>query len=650
MNVKMGVNINPSFFIFKALAMERIELDVDYGLLTVKYPYNDWKKRKLEPLKLRWNDSKGQYETSSARAMDVIEHIKAIGSYVSLSPRIQELTNLNAFGQSKDAEATDILKWEDHHSFAASPSEDFNKEDVGFKDIDLPFGYQYAGIEAAKKHNGRILIADDMGLGKTLQACGVIGLFRDYLPAVIVCPTSVLYNWKTELLKFLDFLDEDDIAILDSGKARPEQLVSICSYRYAVDHSDELKEFLNVNGILVVDEAHTGKERDTQVGEAIIDLAHYAKCYLPLTGTPILNYVYEIFAILHGLDPVRWNDYKAFTERYCEGHWKTMYVKGKKRSIWYDKGASNLEELMEIVRNDYMVRRLKVDVLDQLPPKHRTTMTLNLTKEDAAFDEFIDELKEVATPILAKHKFSASRAANEVRQAIGLAREETEEVDVEVFDDNERRKRDPIFKLYEDSGLSKVENVVDSVCDILEAKPESKFIFFFEHKSVLNKMKEMLRERHPEFDDISITGDINSKKREDEKIRYQEDPNCKFAYLTIGAGYAAITLTAANVVCMVQQPWSPKIAEQCEDRAHRIGQEKDVSVIYFLSANKFDSYQHRMLTDKSDTSTTTLDGARGARFETNKGADTDAFSSQDAFVALLSVIAEDIQEEMTEAA
>lgn len=628
--------------------MERIELDIDYGLLSVKYPENEWKSKKLEPLKLRWNGSKDQYETSSARATDIIEHIKAMGSYVSLSARIQELTGLNEHGKTSDETSIDLNNWADHHSFADKPSVGFDKSAAGFKDIDCPFDYQYAGMEAAQRHNGRLLIADDMGLGKTLQACGIIGLFRNYLPAVIICPTSVLYNWKAELLKFLDFLDDDDISILDSGKSKPEQLVSICTYRYAVEHPNELKQYLNVNGLLFVDEAHTGKERSTQIGESIIELAHYAKCYVPLTGTPILNYVYELYSLLHGLDPIKWNDYHAFTERYCEGHWKTIFVKGQKRTIWWDKGASNLEELLSIVRNDYMVRRLKVDVLDQLPPKHRTTRTLNITKEDAVFDQFIDNLKEIAAPILIRNDFSVNRSANEVRQAIGMLNDESNEVSLEELDDESRRKKDPIFKLYEESGLSKVENVADCVSDILEAKPESKFIFFFEHKSVLRKLQSILRVRFPQFGEISITGEVSAKKREEEKNRYQDDPLCKFGYLTIGAGYAAITLTAANIVGMVQQPWSPKVAEQCEDRAHRIGQEEEVSVIYFLSANKFDTYQHKMLGRKSDTSTSALDGSRGKRFSTNQEEESDVFDSNDAFIALLGVVAEDIKADFKE--
>lgn len=627
--------------------MGRIELDTEYGLLTVRYESNQWKKNRLEPLRLRWNPTSGAYETSVSRTEEVINHIKAIGSYVKLSPRIQETVGLNEFGQTEDEVKVDIEKWAYHESFADQPSESFDIESIGFRDGFTPYGYQLAGVEQAVKKNGRILIADDMGLGKTLQACGIIGIYRKYLPAVIACPKSVLYNWKSELLRFLDFLDEDDICILDDSSKKPEQLISICTHRYAVTHEKEIKEYLNVNGILISDEAHTGKEKDTQVGSTQIDLAHFSKCYIPLTGTPVLNYVRELYAILHGLDPVRWNDYQKFTERYCEGHWKKVT---KTQTVWWDYGTSNLEELMEILRNDYMVRRLKIDVLDQLPEKQRTTHTLNLTKEDAAFDEFMENLKEVAKPILVKNRFSVRKSADEVRKAVGMYNEELSESELEEISDEERRQKDPIFRLYEESGLSKVENVAESIVDMLENNPSNKFILFFQHKSVLNRLREILQEKYPEYSDILITGDVSSKKREEEKLKYQNDPSCKFAYLTIGAGYAGITLTAGNIVGMVQQPWSPKVAEQCEDRAHRIGQEQEVNVVYFLSANKFDTAQHSLLSKKADTSTTVLDGSRGERFATNKNAENDAFNSSDAFIALLGVISEEIQEEILEAA
>lgn len=630
--------------------MDRIEIDTDYGLLTLKYKFNLWKKKRLDPLRLLWNPTKEQYETSVSRAKEVIQHIKAVGAYVRLTPHVQDIVGLDEFGYSESEVAIDLDHWQDHFSFKDKPSEEFDVEDIGFSDDFTPFGYQLAGIELAKKKHGRILIADDMGLGKTLQACGIIGLFRKDLPAVIIAPKSVLHNWKTELLRFLDFLDEDDVCILDDSSKKPEQLISICTYRYAVTHTEELKEYLNVNGIVIPDEAHTAKETDTQVGAALIELAHFAKRYIPLTGTPILNFVKEIYSQLHALDPVRWNSYIDFTERYCEGHWTKIKVRGVEKSIWWDNGASHLEELMTIIRDEYMVRRLKADVLDQLPEKHRTTLTLNITSSDAAFDEFMDTLKETARPILLKNKFSVTKSADEIRRAIGMSNDELSDEELELMDYEERREKDIIFKLYEDSGLAKVGEVADSIADMLQNDPKNKFILFFQHRSVLDALKTIMRERYPEYSDIVIHGGVSSAKREEEKIKYQTNEDCKFAYLTIGAGYAGITLTAGNIVGMVQQPWSPRVAEQCEDRAHRIGQEAIVQAIYFLSANKFDTAQHSMLTRKSDTSTTVLDGVRGSRFETNKDAENDAFNSSDAFVALLGVISEEIQEELQMAA
>ncbi|MCY9866137.1 DEAD/DEAH box helicase [Vibrio coralliirubri] len=630
--------------------MDRIEIDTDYGLLTLKYKYNLWKKKRLDPLRLLWNPTKEQYETSVSRAKEVIQHIKAVGAYVQLTPHVQDIVGLDQFGCSESENVVDLEHWQDHISFSAEPTEDFDVEEIGFNDNFTPFGYQLAGIELAKKKHGRILIADDMGLGKTLQACGVIGLFRKDLPAVIIAPKSVLHNWKTELLRFLDFIDEDDICILDNSSKKPEQLISICTYRYAVTHTDELKEYLNVNGIVISDEAHTAKETDTQVGSALIDLAHFAKRYIPLTGTPILNFVKELYSQLHALDPVRWNNYTEFTERYCEGHWTKIRVRGIEKSVWWDNGASNLEELMSIIRDDYMVRRLKPHVLSQLPEKHRSTLTLNITSHDAAFDEFMDDLKEAARPILLKNKFSVTKSADEIRRVIGLSNDELSDEEMEAMDHEGRRQKDVIFKLYEESGLAKVNEVADSIADMLENDPKNKFILFFQHRSVLNSLKAVLSERYPEYSDIVIHGDVSSAKRESEKLKYQSDENCKFAYLTIGAGYAGITLTAGNIVGMVQQPWSPRVAVQCEDRAHRIGQKSKVMVVYFLSANKFDTAQHSMLYRKSDTSTTVLDGARGERFQTNQEAANDAFNSTDAFVALLGVISEEIQEEMNLAA
>ena len=632
--------------------MNRIQLDAEYGQLLVKYDTkNEWKKNKLLPLKLNWNNSSSCYQTSVNRLKEVLNHIKAIGGYVKLSPRLQSSENLNEFGQTELEAQEEIDLWKNHHSFASHPSDSFDASRIGFKESFIPIPFQLAGIELIEKMNGRVILADEMGLGKTLQIAGVIGLYRDDLPAVIPSPVSVLNNWKTELLKALDFLDPDDISLMDEGTDKPSGLIVICTYRYLLKNKDAIKDFLNVRGLLLPDEAHIARATNTQVGATLTELGLFAKHYIPITGTPILHYIKEIYNLLLGIDPIKWSDKIAFESRYCEGHYRTTMTAVGPQRIWWANGSSNVNELMMILRENYMVRRLKHEVLDQLPKKQRITITLNITKQDTKFDEFINRLKLISKPILLKNNFSVSQSMQEIRVSLGEEYEEEKEFPANTSE-KDLYKKDPIFKLYIDCGLAKAKNVAEYIQDSLDANPDWKFVLFFQHIVVYEKLKEILSAKFPQFGSITIYGKSTAKQRESEKQRYQTDEDCRFAYLSIEAAYAGITVTAGNVVGLVQLPWSPRIALQCEGRIDRIGQLREMLMLYFISANKFESAQLSMLLNKDDTIRSVLDGHRGKKFTTDSDNSTEnnsgEFQSNDAFSALIEIISNELKEEEEE--
>lgn len=601
--------------------MDRINISIENGELIVSYPFNLFKNTALKPVRLFFDSENKRFKAPVSKLNLLVNTIRENGLYMKLSEECQEIIGTNSSGLTKEDIDKEKSKWINHPSFADNVCEDFDMSPFRLKDSVVPYGYQKAGMKYAVDKGGRAIIGDDMGLGKTLQSIAVASYYYKSWPLVIVVPASLLYNWRRELLTFLSWIQDDDINIMDETSAKPKGLITICSYHYASQNIEALREYLNVQGFVIVDEAHSIKNHQSIRGESIIELAHHAKRCILITGTPILNAPKEFYSLLYSIDPIDWGDYTSYTERYCEGHWSKI----KNKSFWYDSGASNLNELMTRAREGYMVRRLKKDVLKQLPKKRRYPVTLNSTSNDKELDSFTEKLTEISSPILEKNNYDVSLSMPEIRS----------ELNNNNFDD------DVIFKAYENAGLYKIDQAINWVEDLISAYPDEKLIFFVHNQSVLNKLTESFGKKYKKESYIIIDGSIDKKKRFDLCDDFQEKEDCKYAFLTIGAASVGLTLTKSSKVIMLQMPWTPGISMQAEDRAHRIGQLDDVDIIYLLGNNGFDFYLWRMLESKSFSATSALDGVMGENFEATE--DDSEFTSGDLILGLVSYISEDIQ-------
>ncbi|WP_210498580.1 DEAD/DEAH box helicase [Vibrio crassostreae] len=602
--------------------MERIEVDIDKGVLTLAYGFNQHKTQVLRPAKLRLNSPQNRWEGSISQLGSIIELVKNAGLYLKLSKECQKLTGVNEFGLTQEELEAKRHEWDGHPSYISETPEDFDPDDYGFRYGATPYPYQAAGIDyGVKVANGRCIIADQMGLGKTLQSIAIASYYRDSWPLVVVAPASLLYNWKKELLTWLDWLEDSDIYVMGSTSERPKGLVTICSYHYIHANLPLLKEYMNTRGTVIFDEAHSIKNAKSLRGGAGVELAHHAKKCLMVTGTPILSRPIEMFSLLHSVDPIEWDDEEEFARRYCEGHWSEL---PNKTRIWYDKGSCNLDELMRRSRDMCMVRRLKKDVLSQLPPKRRYPITLNTCTNDNSMDEFMEAVKSISVPILMKNGFNLKGTVTQLRSKMSSG------------------SGDRIFEAYEKSGIAKTPQIVSYISDQLDSNPDEPLIIFVHHQKVLKEIEDSLVKTFPKLEYIKIDGKVaDKKKRFDMAEHFQSNPDCKVALLTIGAASVGLTLTKSSRVIMAQMPWTPSISLQAEDRAHRIGQTEDVDIIYLLGNNGFDDYLWSMLVRKSDASNEALDGIDGELFEASD--DMDDFSSDDLLTSLVEVIIEDVR-------
>ncbi|XP_061653100.1 DNA annealing helicase and endonuclease ZRANB3 isoform X2 [Phyllopteryx taeniolatus] len=245
----------------------------------------------------------------------------------------------------------------------------------------MPF--QREGVQFALSKNGRCMIADEMGLGKTVQAIAVAYAFRQEWPLLVVVPSSLKYPWIEELERWIPELQPGDINLVENksdtmGISRSK--VTVLGYGLLTTDARPLVEALSRRSfsVVVVDESHYLKSRNAARTNLLVPLIQSAKRAILLTGTPALARPEELFMQIDALYPKMFGTWTDYAKKYCNAHYRYF---GPRRQ-WDCRGASNLEELHHQL-NQIMIRRLKAEVLSQLPPKIRQRIPFDLPKDAA---------------------------------------------------------------------------------------------------------------------------------------------------------------------------------------------------------------------------------------------------------------------------
>lgn len=209
-----------------------------------------------------------------------------------------------------------------------------------------------------------------MGVGKTLQAIATQFLYRKDWPLLILSPSSLKYTWRDEILKWIPCIRLSDIQLFESGKDpfSDQAKIFIMSYDLATKRADDLKTKKFCASI--ADEAHYLKSYDTKRSQALSPILADCKRVILVTGTPILSRPSELFNILKILRPDIFVSFFEFSNRYCA-------PKQSKYGVDY-KGSSCQQELHYIMSKYMMIRRLKNDVLTQLPDKRRQKIEIQV--------------------------------------------------------------------------------------------------------------------------------------------------------------------------------------------------------------------------------------------------------------------------------
>jgi len=500
------------------------------------------------------------------------------------------------------------------------------------------FPFQKAGISYGRNRKA-VLIGDEPGLGKTIQAIGIGNCDPNLKRVLIVCEASHKVHWKREHEKWSThglsvglaqtrkkrkFID----GYYKNGKPRwrnfyeklvwPETDVVVINY-------DVLEHFIEqVRGtrwdLMICDEAHALKSQDSKRTRFVLGAERRSKRVggkwirtpaeppIParrsvfLTGTPIPNRPVELWPLIKRCDPSGLGkDYDDFVYRYCEAHTTAFGLN--------TNGASNLPELQRIMRERFMVRRKKMDVLKDLPPKRRNLIVLPsegleelIYNEAQVIRDRLAEFESMLGLTLEDHSSSEDAVIDlcaRISEKVLDSEDGSYEGVLETLSEGEQVLFEEIAQVRQAIAMAKVPMVVDHIKEITGAG--RKVIIFIYHKDVAKALKEHFPNA------AMITGSVPVEKRQPEADRFQEDPECMEFIGQFTAAGKGFTLTAAHDVVCAELDWSPGNMCQAEDRAHRIGQTNFVNVDHLVLADSLEVRQAESLVEKQEVIEAALD-------------------------------------------
>ena len=518
----------------------------DGEYLLFDFPYNNDIIKDLKTVKASW-DKKRRVWKIRPRSASQIRAIKEL---------------IDDWGFEVLPEASELLrsaerKFEEDKQKKAELLE-MSKRVHSDLEIPLPPGltlypFQRVGVEWLEKTGGRALIGDEMGLGKTVQSLAWLKLHPEIRPVIVVCPASVKLNWAREIRKWTG----EEVTVLQGKngvKTLPKTPFYVINYDILTAWLEKLQS-INAK-CLIVDECHYIKNSKAKRTKAVLKLAENIEHIIALTGTPMLNRPIELYTTIKLLkvnDPVL-RDFWTYAKRFCDAQ-QTPWG-------WDFSGASNLDELQVRLRQSVMIRRLKKDVLRELPPKRRILVPMEISNRK----DYFMALKNF-------REWYIERKGREVKGAEVLVQLE------------QLRQLAVMGKL-------------DAVIEWLKNVPE-KFVVFAVHRDVQRRLVE-------ELNALWIPGGLSAEEKQ--RIVDEFNNSNKPLVVSLYAGAEGMNLQTARIAVFVELPWTPGKLLQAEDRIHRIGQENSVDIYYLLAEGTVEEKMMATIQKKQEIISNALDG------------------------------------------
>ena len=411
-------------------------------------------------------------------------------------------------------------------------------------------------------------LADDMGLGKTVQTIAFLLFKADKGASLVVAPASVVMNWQRELQRFAPSLD---IVILNEAGDRSHALESIGKFTVVLTtygllaKEQELLSGIDWN-VVCLDEAHTIKNRDTKMSGAAMSLR--ASSRIILTGTPVQNYLGELWNLFQFINPGLLGNYDSFARKFI-------------MPIEQLQDKDRQSQLKRIIQ-PFMLRRTKAEVVEELPDKTEIMRSVALTPAETVAYE---------TMRLAAKKELENESMVNVNALAAITRLREAACAMQL-----------VKKGWKDEP-SKVTALLELVQEIISGN--NGVLVFSQFTGFLDIVSSALTETG--IGHLYLKGATPMKKRQEMVLDFQHGKSQVFL-ISLKAGGLGLNLTGANYVIHLDPWWNPAIEQQATDRAYRIGQQQNVTVYHLIAQGTIEEKIIRMHKAKQNLADAILEG------------------------------------------
>lgn len=435
--------------------------------------------------------------------------------------------------------------------------------------------------------NFGLALADDMGLGKTIQIIAFLLYRKETYPeekggTLVVCPTSVLFNWKREIQKFAPDLDvifhhgqdriKDASDIEEFLKPHRVVLTSYGTLRNDIDFMQSVP----FSGI-VVDESQNIKNPSSQQTQAVYNLqGQFRIC---LSGTPIQNRLMELWSLFNFLNPGLLGTRSEF---------QSNYVLPIER--YQDPDA--IKELKTLI-NPFILRRVKTDesIISDLPEKNEMDIFLELTEnQKQLYSQVVEETLrkiEKSETQQSKKKGLVLKLLTQLKQICNHPYQFKKKQDIDSGKKEFIKKSNKVVRLLE---------IIEEVLD------KGEKILIFTQFRQMGDLLEKLFNKIYEFPILYFHGSVPEKKRRYivDEFQSKDDESPPILILSLMAGGTGLNLTQGTTVVHFDRWWNPAVEDQATDRAYRIGQKSPVNVYKFITLNTIEEKINTLLEEKKE--------------------------------------------------
>lgn len=527
----------------------------DNNYTNFKFSLNDFSNNDLNKMYVAWKDKKSYIKLSDDSFVNLEDDDmrKFFKIVESLNIDLDKNNNSYVIENSKLYYLNDRLNNKSDNVIGKNILKEFvNKlECINEKSISIPTNlnaklreYQVSGYKWLKNLSrlgfGGIL-ADEMGLGKTIQIISFI-LSEPNKKSMVITPTSLIYNWDAEFKKFAPDLK---IGIIHGDlKSRSKVLNDLEKYdvlitTYGTLRNDYLLYESKIFDFLIIDEAQNINNPKAKVTEAVKSIN--SKIKFALTGTPIENTLKDLWSIFDFIMPGYLFNKEEFSKKFI-------------------MNSEDARKELKIMISPYVLRRLKKDVIKELPSKIENKFFVEMTKnQKKLYKLYVKDIQDKLKQIGSKNdRITIFSYLTRLRQLC---------LDPSIIIENY------------DGGSGKINVAKDLIKKSINNN--HKILLFSQFTSALSKICIELDEEKISY--LYLDGSTSSKERIKLADEFNNNEDIKIFLISLKAGGTGLNLTAADMVIHFDPWWNPAIEDQATDRAHRIGQKKVVQVIKLIT-------------------------------------------------------------------